>query len=198
MTNVFVDIADIKNGAIILKNRALRSILKVSSLNFDLKSQDEQKAIIYGFQNFLNSLDFPVEITVQSRRLNIKGYLEELGKRLENQDNELLNIQTSEYIEFVRGLVSLANIMSKSFFIVVPFSPIEAKRESIWKKVKQAVKPAPRVRFTTEVFSRYREQLWQRVEHISAGLAGLGVEVEPLSTTEILELFYKTYNPING
>ena len=195
MTHSFVDIADIKNGVIILKNKALRAVLEVSSINFELKSQDEQKAIIYSFQNFLNSLDFPVQMVVQSRKLNIKQYLSDLEALKATQDNELLNVQTTEYIEFVRGLVDMANIMTKSFYISVPFSSFEAKRDTFFRKFKTALKPPKKVKFTEKNFNRYREQLWQRVEHIAGGLSGMGLKVAPLSTEDLLELFYKLYNP---
>ena len=195
MTHSFVDIADIKNGVVILKNRALRAVLEVSSINFELKSQDEQKAIIYAFQNFLNSLDFPIQIVVQSRKLDIKQYLSELEELKADQDNELLNIQTTEYIEFIRGLVDMANIMTKNFYISIPFSSFEAKRDTFLQKMKTALKPPKKVKFTEKAFSRYREQLWQRVEHVAGGLSGMSLKVSPLSTEELLELFYKLYNP---
>lgn len=195
MTESFVDIADVKNGVIILKNKALRAVLIVSSINFELKSEDEQKAIIFAFQNFLNSLDFPIQILAQSRQLDIKSYLEDLGQKRDQQDNELLSIQTTEYIEFVKGLVELANIMKKNFYVIVPFSAIEAKRESLINKIKSALKPAPKIQFTASAFERYREQLWQRIEHAVSGLSSMGLKVEALNTQQILELFYGTYNP---
>lgn len=195
MTETFVDITDIKNGVIILKNKALRAILNISSINFALKSEEEQKALIFAFQNFLNSLDFPVQIIAQSRRLDIKPYLEDLSEKRDKQDNELLSIQTTEYIEFIKGLIEMANIMKKSFYVIVPFSYIEAKRESGFDKFKNIIKPAPKVKFTQAAFDRYREQLWQRIEHVVSGLSGMGLTVEALNSKQILELFYGLYNP---
>lgn len=195
MTESFVDITDIKNGVIILKNKALRAILNVSSINFALKGEEEQKALIFAFQNFLNSLDFPVQIIAQSRKLNIKPYLEDLSIKRDKQSNELLSIQTTEYIEFIKGLIEMANIMKKSFYVVVPFSYIEAKRESTWNKFKNIIKPAPKIKFTQATFNRYREQLWQRIEHVVSGLSEMGLAVEALNSKQILELFYGLYNP---
>ncbi len=193
-TTQIIDIADIRDGVIVLKNKALRAILMVSSINFALKSKDEQKAVIYGFQQFLNSLDFPIQILAQSRRLDIETYLAMLKEKEEAQENELLRIQTAEYSQFVKGLVEMANIMRKSFYIIVPFSAIEAKRESWLKKIK-GLKPTPKIVFTEEAFLRYKEQLWQRLDHIAHGLAGMGLKVQAIDTENILELFFNIYNP---
>src|SRR3989338_11647327 len=118
-TKQFVDIHDIRDGVILLKNSSLRMLIEVNSVNFDLKSADEQTAIIRGFQNFINSLDFPLQITIQSRRLDIKGYLTKTEEIVNRIDNELLRIQGVEYLRFVRSLTELANIMSKKFYFVV-------------------------------------------------------------------------------
>ncbi|MFH1392157.1 MAG: hypothetical protein ABIG90_00540 [bacterium] len=194
-TSRIIDIADIRDGVIILNNKALRAVLMVSSINFALKSQEEQKAVVYAFQQFLNSLDFPIQIVVQSRQLNIGSYLTMLKAKEEAQTNELLRIQTAEYSEFVKGLVEMANIMKKSFYIIVPFAAIEAKRESVMQKAKNIFKPSKKAVFTEEAFSRYKEQLWQRVDHIANGLSGMGLKLQALNTENILELFYNLYNP---
>lgn len=193
-TERIIDIADIRQGVIILKNKALRAILLVSSINFDLKSKDEQKAVIFAYQNFLNSLDFPIQIIAQSRKLDIEKYLKMLQEKEEKQENELLRIQTAEYMKFVKGLVEMTNIMKKAFYIIVPFSAVEAKRESTLQKAKQLFKSRRKTVFTKQTFERYKEQLWQRVEHIADGLAGIGLKVQALDTKNILELFYALYN----
>ena len=119
-TQQFLEIDQIREGILVLKNKALRGILMVSSLNFALKSEDEQNAILYQFQNFLNSLDFSCQIIVQSRKLNITGYLEKLKELEKTQENELLKMQTAEYREFIQGLVEAGTILAKTFFIVIP------------------------------------------------------------------------------
>jgi len=194
-TQKIIDIADVRDGVIILNNKALRAILMVSSINFALKSKDEQKAVIYAFQQFLNSLDFPMQIVVQSRRLGIETYLTMLKEKEEKQENELLKIQTAEYAEFVKGLIEMANIMKKTFYIIVPFAAIEAKREPLLQKTLKAFKPAKKVIFTEQAFFRYKEQLWQRVEHVANGLTGMGLKLQALDTENILELFFNLYNP---
>ncbi len=133
-TQQFLEIDQIKEGTIILRNSGLRGALMVSSLNFALKSGEEQDAILYQFQNFLNSLDFSVQIFIQSRKLNITGYLEKLKELEEKQTNELLKIQTREYQEFVKSLIEAGSIMSKNFFIVVSFSPWETAKPSTYKQ----------------------------------------------------------------
>ncbi|MDI6883396.1 MAG: hypothetical protein QMC93_02960, partial [Patescibacteria group bacterium] len=133
-TQQFLEIEDIREGVVILKNKSLRGMIMVSSLNFALKSEDEQTAIIYQFQNFLNSLDFPIEILVQSRRLNITGYLDKLKELEKKQENELLKYQISEYHKFVNDLIAGGQIFSKTFFVIVPFVLIEIptlRREKI-------------------------------------------------------------------
>ncbi|MAG44892.1 hypothetical protein CL633_03310 [bacterium] len=190
-----IEINTIKDGVIILKNKALRAILMVSSLNFALKSEDERKALILAFQNFLNSLDFPIQISIQSRKLNIKQYTDDLAKKAQEQENELLRIQTQEYSGYIDSLVEMTNVMNKNFFITIPFSPIESKREGILDKVKKVISPSGKIKFTKEDFARYKEQLWQRVEYIASGLASMGISAKPLNTQELIEMFYELYNP---
>ena len=126
-TQQFLEISQIKEGVIVLKNHALRGVLMVSSLNFALKSEEEQNAIIYQFQSFLNSLDFSLQIVVQSRKLNITGYLDKIKELEKKQKNELLKVQTTDYRNFIKELIKGGSIMAKSFFIVVPFTLFETK-----------------------------------------------------------------------
>lgn len=125
-TQDFLDFEDIREGTIVLKNRAIRGILLVSSTNFALKSQEEQDAVVFQFQTFLNSLDFFLQITIQSRKLNITGYIDRLKELEQNQTNELLRQQTESYRKSVETLIATGSVLSKNFFVVVPFSLIEA------------------------------------------------------------------------
>lgn len=194
-TQQFLDIEEIKEGTVVLKDGTLRIILMTSAINFALKSSKEQEAIIYHYQSFLNSLDFPVQIVINSRRLNITSYLETLEEREKSQTNELLKIQTAEYREFIRGLVEMANIMKKTFYVVVPFAPIEAKRESLSEKLKVFLGSIKVAKLKKERFAKYKDQLLQRVEHVATNLEGVGVRMAPLNTQELIELFYTLYNP---
>src|SRR3989338_6299018 len=118
----FVKIKEIRDGIVILKDGGLRAILMCSSINFALKSEDNQAAIISQFQNFLNSLDFSVQIVVQSRRFDVRPYIATLEEREKGQKNELLKLQTREYIGFIKKFTENTNIMNKSFFVIVPYS----------------------------------------------------------------------------
>ncbi len=188
----FLEIDQIREGVIILKSKGLRAILMVSSLNFALKSEDEQGAIIYQFQDFLNSLDFSVQIIVQSRKLNITGYLESLGELEKDQANDLMKIQTAEYRKFIEGLVKGETIMSKSFYAVLPFSPINIQKIQIKGIMK---KPKKIISLTEEGFQRAKTQLWQRMEFVALGLRRCGLQAVPLTSPELIELFWTLYHP---
>lgn len=191
-TQQFLEINQIREGIIVLKNRALRGILMVSSLNFALKSQEEQDATIYQFQNFLNSLDFACQITVQSRRLNITGYLEKVKELENNQKNELLKIQTSEYYNFVKSLIEAGSIMSKSFYVVVPFTVFETQGAQAPLKVFKT-QSVPEL--TDADFQRCKSQLWQRMEFVALGLRRCGLKAVPLTTEELIELLWGLHHP---
>lgn len=182
-SQVFLEIDQIKEGILILKDKSLHGIMMVSSLNFALKSEEEQNAIIFQFQNFLNSLDFPIQIVIQSRRLNITGYLDKLRELEKSQPNELLRRQTVDYRQFIQKLVESGQILTKNFFVVVPFYPMEIpgvkQGESLGK----------------EKFERAKIQLWQRMEFVALGLRRCGLECFPLNTPEIIELFWSLHHP---
>lgn len=196
-TQQFLDIQEIKDGVVVLKNGTLRAVLMASSINFDLKSTDEQDAIIAYYQSFLNSLDFPVQIVVSSRRVNLKHYLEDLVQKSKEQTNELLHLQMEEYIRFIKGLVSMVDIVNKTFYIVVPFSPIESSKGGPVEKVKELFTGGKEVasKEKSANFQVYKDQLWQRVEHIQYGLNGAGIRMVTLNTQELIELYYSFYNP---
>ena len=185
----FIEIADIKNNALVMKNGTLRSVLACSSINFALKSEDEQNALLYQFQNFLNSLDFPVQFIIQSRKINIEDYLKTLEKFEEGQENELLKLQISEYREFIKALVEGVNIMTKSFYFVVPFSVMETEGTMGVLGARKAF------RLREEDLQRCRSQLLQRVEFLVQGLRRCGVHSVMLGDLELTELFWAMYNP---
>lgn len=194
---LLVDIREIRDGILILKNGSLRVVLMASSINFALKSQDEQDAIVFQYQTFLNSLDFSAQFFIQSRKLNIEPYLDTLRERLKREYNELLKIQISEYVEFVKSFVDSANIVSKSFYVVVPYTPVVIYDEGgIGKTLGSLISSADKKQgLNEEKFEEYKTQLYQRVEVIRQGLVRTGVRAVPLNTEETLELFYGLYNP---
>ena len=191
-TQQFLEINQIREGVIVLKNQALRGVLMVSSLNFALKSDEEQQAIIYQFQNFLNSLDFSCQFLLQSRRINITGYLEKVKELEKAQKNELLRVQTGEYYNFIKSLVEAGTIMQKSFFVVIPFTLFEAYGTAgAGHLLKRPRTPA----LTEEEFQRCKSQLWQRMEFVALGLRRCGLTAVPLTTEELIELFWRTHHP---
>jgi hypothetical protein len=189
-TQAFVPVKEVRNGVIILKDGGYRGILMCSSINFALKSEDEQKAIIGGFQNFLNTLDFSVEIVVHSRKMDIRPYLVMLEGRMDSQSNELMRLQLREYIQFVRGFMDSTNIMTKLFYIVVPYSPAPAKA------VAGAVSMLGRGQGSGsgDTFEDDRVQLEQRMALAAGGLTSAGLRAVPLGTEEIIELLYRSFN----
>lgn len=191
-TQSFLEIDQIKEGVLVMKNNSLRGVISASSLNFALKSEDEQNAIIYQFQSFLNSLDFSVEIVVQSRRLNITGYLEKLKGLEAKQTVELLKIQTGEYRKFIEELIAGGSIMAKNFFVVVPFTAVElpgaAAISGLFNKKQNAA-------LNEEQFQRAKSQLWQRLEFIAMGLRRCGLQCSPLGTEELINFFWAVYHP---
>lgn len=190
----FVPIKEVRGGVMVLKDGALVGVLLASSVNFALKSQDEQEAILMQFQNFLNSLDFSVQMFVQSRKLDIRPYIALLEDRSRAQTEELMKIQVKEYIEFVKSFTDRANIMSKRFFVVVPYSPpiIDVKKE-IQKKILGATRLAARDEKVG--FEEERSQLEERMSVVEQGLASCGIRTAPLGTEEVIELLYKEFNP---
>ncbi len=196
-TQEFIDIEKIREGVIILKNGGLRAVLMCSSRNLELESIDSQNAIISAYADFLNSFDWPLQIVIHSRKLDIKPYLATLEEKLKAQENELLKIQTAEYIDFVRSFVTLSDIMIKRFYTVVPFDPIESRTESPFGKISSLIKtPSKKTQeFPEEKFQEHKNQLFQRVEHIILALAHVGIKAAGLQTEELIELFYNLYNP---
>ncbi len=195
-TQEFVPVSEVRDGIVILKDKSLRAILLASSLNFALKSEDEQTAFIVQFQNFLNSLDFSCEIFVQSRMLDIRPYIATLEVAYKGQLDDLMRIQIREYIEFIKSFTEAANIMTKNFFVVVPYSPSSI---SLNGGGSIASKFFASKRGDTEAQNRSFEeqvsQLEQRISIVQQGLVRCGVRTVQLGTEESIELLYKLFNP---
>ncbi len=205
----FLIIDTIREGVVILRGGGMREIIKCSSINFALKAQDEQDAIVYEFQNFLNSLDFSVQIFVNSRFLNIDDYIETLKDMQKQQDNDLLRIQTAEYINFIKDFVETTNVVSTDFYVIVPFETREAlgspegdngdnKQTSggggplAWLFRSKNTAGIDRKKFLF-----YKNQLHQRIEFVKTGLHRFGVTTKDLPTEELIMFFWNLYNPQN-
>ena len=195
-TQEFVPIKEVRDGIVILKDDSMRGVVLASSLNFSLKSEDERNAIIMQFQDFLNSLDFSVQICVQSRRLDIRPYIALLEERYKEQINDLMKIQTREYIEFIKKFTESTNIMTKSFFIIVSYDPamISVKGGGIGGLFKRKT-TTEELENKRSSFEENRTQLEQRVSVVEQGLSRCGIRVIRLGTEEGIELFYKIFNP---
>ncbi|MEI6396552.1 MAG: hypothetical protein WCO48_00540 [Candidatus Taylorbacteria bacterium] len=198
-TQDFIPIQEIRDGIIILKGGGMRSVILASSLNFALKSGDEQASILMQFQNFLNSLDFSVQIFIQSKKLDIRPYLALLEDRYKEQNTDLMKIQVQEYIGFIKAFVESTDIMTKSFFIVVPYDPpmLTANNNPITNLFggKNSTGNTSASAEKQKSFSEYRSQLEQRSAVVEQGLVRCGVRAAELGTEEIVELFYKLFNP---
>jgi hypothetical protein len=193
-TQKFLEIVEIKDNTLIMKDGSIRAVLLASSINFSLKSLEEQQAIINEYINFLNFLDFPLQIVVQSRKLNIDRYMAEVKEKEKQQTNELLRLQTAEYVQYIKELVELGEIMSKKFYLVVPYVPGDSKRENFLTKLTHALSPVAMIRLNQKTFDNYRQQLDSRIAKVVSSLSGMGVTTARLETAALIELFYNTYN----
>ncbi len=187
----FVPIDEIREGIMILKDGSMRAVVLATSINFALKSTEEQESVIYQFQNFLNSLDFSVQIYIQSRKLDIRPYIALLEDRLKSQNSDLMKIQINEYIMFIKGLTDDSNIMTKSFFLVIPYAPTLNPA----KGLANILNKKDIDKNKSDDFEEARNQLDQRVSVVAQGLSRCGVKSVRLGSEELVELFYRIFNP---
>ena len=189
-TREFLELDEIREGMVVLKDRSVRGIMLASSQNFALKSAEEQDAVIGQFQSFLNSLDFSIQIVIQSRKLNLTGYLDQLKELEANQKNELLKGLTQSYHAFVEQLIAGSSIMTKNFFVVVPFTLIETLPLDDRKRMPKIMGG-----LSDDDLQRMKTQLWQRMEFVALGLRRMGLKVAPLNSEELIELFWSWHHP---
>ena len=197
-TQDFVPIKEVRDGIVVLKDGSMRALLMASSINLALKSQDEQEAVVGQFQNFLNSLEFTVQFFIESRDLDIRPYVAILEERYAAELDDLMKVQIREYIAFIKDFTARSNIMSKNFFIVVPYDPALIVRGVGIGGTLSAVFGSGNTTssdLSNSQFEEYRSQLEQRVAVVEQGLVRTGVRVAPLGTEEVIELFYKLFNP---
>jgi len=194
-TQQYLDISEIKEDTVIMRDGTLRAVILISSINFALKSEEEQNAIISAYVSFLNNIDFPLQIVIQSRELNIDAYLNDLRQRAKEQTNELLKMQTNEYVQYINELISMSKIMNKRFYITVPYNPLSDKQKNFFSRFLDVFKPATLIRMKDEKFQRRKTELIRRVENIMGGLNSIGLNSIQLDTQSLIELYYNTYNP---
>ncbi|MCC7436714.1 TraC family protein [Candidatus Nomurabacteria bacterium] len=194
-TQQFVPVKEVRDGIVVMKDETLATVVLVSSINLSLKSYDEQRATLAQFQSFLNTLDFPVQIVIQSRRYDVRPYILSLENRLREQKESLLRVQTQEYIQFIRSFTEQVNVMRKSFFVVIPYTPPVVNQTGGLGKVLSFFGKKQTTADLTANFEEERTQLEQRVSVVEQGLSRLGLRVAQLGTQEVIELLYKTFNP---
>ena len=183
---------EVRSGVIILKDGGYRGVMMCSSLNFALKSEDEQRAIIGGFQNFLNTLDFSVQILIHSRKMDIRPYLNLLQERMGAQTSELMRIQLREYIAFIRNFIEGSDIMTKTFYVIVPYGAISLAQ--VASSLPFLGGGGRKADSEASSFEETRVQLEQRMALVASGLASSGLRAIPLGTEEIIELLYRSFN----
>jgi len=194
-TQQYLDIFEIKEDVVVMRDGSMRAVILVSSINFALKSEDEQDAIISSYISFLNNITFPIQMVVQSRELNIDAYLAMLEERQKIQTNELLKIQTNEYIHYIADLVSMSRIMNKRFYVVVPYNPLADKEKNITSRLFDILKPATIIKMKEEKFLRHKAELDRLLENVMGGLTSIGLQSVQLDTQSLIELYYDSYNP---
>jgi len=190
-----LDIAEIREDCVVLKDGTMRAVMIISSINFALKSEEEQNAIIVAYVSFLNAIEFPLQIVIQSRKLNIDAYLERLRKAEKEQTNDLLRIQIADYREYIKELVEMGDIMSKRFYITVPYDPLSDKRKGFWSRLNEVIRPGSAIKLGAERFRKRKKDLFARVEHVQMLLSGMGLTSVILDTQSLIELYYNLYNP---
>ena len=190
-------IAEIKDGIVIMKDGSLRGVILSSAINFDLMSPGEQEAVESAYQGFLNSLHFPVQISIKSQKIDISSYLEKLDHLRAEQPNELLGVLMDDYIANIRALVEEVNIMDKQFYVVIPYFPPAAVQKStnLIDKLKGAFEPTPMITVSEEDFHKYKQELSQRMSLAASGMTQMGVRAISLGTQELVDLYYSWYNP---
>ncbi len=203
-TQRYLPFSGIKENIILMKDNSARIVLRCSTINFLLKSTEEQDSIIISFQRFLNSLSFPVQIMVRSRKLDIESYITNLNSLAVKQENSLLQQQTYEYIAYLKKLIEVAQIMRKDFYLVVPFdmdgdtsvrdisllSPLKA----FWSSINQA-QDILKIRTQLKNFAKTKKELAKRVNGITTSLENIGIKAKPLDKTELVTFLTDYYNP---
>lgn len=190
----FVEIAEIRDSTLVLRDGQMRAVLGVSSANFALKSGEEQQLIINTYQRVLNSLEYPIQILVQSRQLNLDPYIEQLRQLEEKQENDLLRVKMQEYIEYIKQMIKEVNIIKKDFYIVVGYEPIGVKT-GLFGSFLRILSPTKIIRQKQEDFLRNKKMLMGRVDQINSLFAGLELKIHLLNTEQLIALTYNSYNP---
>lgn len=194
----FLDVAEIRDNLVIMRDGTLRSVLLVSSINFSLKSVDEQNAIVQAYMQFLNGLDYPIQVVIQSRRMNIDHYMHQLDENEKTLTNDLLKKQIHDYKDFVKQLVQMGDIMQKRFYVVVPLNPATDQgtaQKGFVQRLGEIFSPTIVGKLTEERFKKLQFDLSLRVNQIIGGLSSMSLNAVALDTQSLIEMLYTVYNP---
>ena len=195
-TQKYVDIAEIKEDVVVMKDGTLRAVILVSSINFALKGEDEQQALVSAYMDFINGFEFPFQIVIQSRKLNMERYLTNLALLEKDQKNELLKTQMGAYREYVKELIDIGDIMTKRFYIVLMFTPYsKGKKKSYFRKVRDVFTPGAVIKISKKSFEEYKTDLNIRTNQVAGSLKSMGLQAVALDTQSLIELYYNIYNP---
>lgn len=194
-TQEAISIAGIKDGVIIMKDGGYRLVLQVAATNFALKSEQEQNSIIFQYQSFLNSLHFPIEIVISSRRLDLSPYISKIEKTTENQPSELMKTQVADYVDFLKKLIDLANIMKKTFYVVISYQPMTIKKTGFFDSLLGKKSLIDHIQVSEEDFKKNCEKLREQATTVATGLGSMGLHCFQLTTEQLIELFYLYFNP---
>ncbi len=194
-TQRYLDISEIREDVVVLKDGTMRAVILVSSINFALKSEDEQMGIIQAYASFLNGLEYPLQIVIQSRKMNIDSYIESLKNQARETQNEALRAQIMDYLSFISELVTLGEVMQKQFFVVVPYDPARNSARNFWQRLSAAFAPIVRIKLKEEEFQNRRTDLLRRADLVLAQLNSMGLSGSVLDTQGLIELYYTVYNP---
>lgn len=194
-TQRFLNIAEIRDDLVILKDGTIRAVLLISSINFALKSQDEQNAIVQAYMQFVNSIDFPIQIVIQSRKMNIDKYLDQIADSEKKLQNDLLKRQIHDYRDFIKQLVKLGDIMQKRFYVVIPLNPATSQQRSFFDRMKEVLTPSNLVRISDERFKKQTFEINLRISQVASGLSSMSLSAVQLDTQSLIELYYNVYNP---
>lgn len=194
-TQQFMPFSEIHDDVVIMKDGSLRAVLLVSSINFALKGQEEQEALIASYVSFLNTLSFPLQIVIQSRPLNLDNYLADLKTKEKQQTNQLLRVQIADYHDFLRDLLDLGEIMTKKFYVTVPYSQSGEDKKTFWQRLMDVFLVARIISLSKSNFAKQKDELMRRVDLVVSGLSSMGLAVVQLDTQSLIELIYNSYNP---
>lgn len=192
-TQAHLPLAGVADGVVIMRDGSYRAVIRVGATNFMLKSEQEQQALVYSYQNFLNALNYPIQIIMQSRNLDLEPYLKKIEARILEQKNELIKQQTEGYVAYVRELIQVANIMDKQFYCVVPYTPLSSAKKGLLASLLPQNMPQS-VTVNEQQFATHREELLQRAGVVAGGLSSLGLKTTMLDTDDLIKLYYTIYN----